>query len=150
METAIRALARHAGALKRRLYDGGRPGALMRAINRVDARLYARGLLSPRQVATLEVVGRSTGRRVSVPVAIADHDGERYLVSMLGPQANWVRNVQAAGGCVLETRRRRIRLIDPRLVTDPTRRQVPGLIRPFLWLIGVTQFLRLRPVADDG
>ena len=70
----------------------------MRAINRVDARLYGSGLLSPRHAATLEVVGRSTGRPVSVPVAIADHGGERYLVSMLGPQANWVRNVKAAGG----------------------------------------------------
>ncbi|HKX66493.1 MAG TPA: nitroreductase family deazaflavin-dependent oxidoreductase [Intrasporangium sp.] len=98
METVIRALAHHAGTLKRRLYDGGRPGALMRAINRVDARLYASGLLSPRHASTLEVVGRSTGRPVSVPVAIAEHDGERYLVSMLGPQANWVRNVKAAGG----------------------------------------------------
>jgi len=31
-------------------------------------------------------------------VVIADYEGERYLVSMLGKEANWVRNVQAAGG----------------------------------------------------
>lgn len=33
-----------------------------------------------------------------VPVVIADYEGERYLVSMLGENANWVRNVRAAGG----------------------------------------------------
>jgi len=27
----------------------------------------------------------------------AECDGERYLVSMLGNDANWVRNVRAAG-----------------------------------------------------
>jgi len=31
-------------------------------------------------------------------VVIADYQGERYLVAMLGEQTNWVRNVRAAGG----------------------------------------------------
>jgi hypothetical protein len=35
---------------------------------------------------------------ISFPVAIADYDGERYLVSMLGANVNWVRNVRAADG----------------------------------------------------
>jgi hypothetical protein len=34
---------------------------------------------------------------VRLPVVIADLDGERYLVSMLGDDTNWVRNVRAAG-----------------------------------------------------
>jgi deazaflavin-dependent oxidoreductase (nitroreductase family) len=46
----------------------------------------------------LEVRGRRSGRTISFPVVIADYEGERYLVSMLGKDANWVRNVQAAGG----------------------------------------------------
>ena len=29
---------------------------------------------------------------------IADYEGQRYLVSMLGPNANWVRNLEADGG----------------------------------------------------
>jgi hypothetical protein len=29
---------------------------------------------------------------------MADYQGERYLVSMLGERSNWVRNVRAAGG----------------------------------------------------
>ncbi len=42
--------------------------------------------------------GRRSGRIVSLPLVVADVDGERYLVSMLGEGANWVRNVEAAGG----------------------------------------------------
>lgn len=46
----------------------------------------------------MEVTGRRTGRTVSFPVVVADYSGERYLVSMLGENTNWVRNVRAAGG----------------------------------------------------
>ena len=31
-------------------------------------------------------------------MVIAESDGQRYLVAMLGKEANWVRNVRAAGG----------------------------------------------------
>jgi deazaflavin-dependent oxidoreductase (nitroreductase family) len=47
---------------------------------------------------TLEVTGRKSGRTISLPVVIAVVEGERYLVSMLGEDVNWVRNVRAAGG----------------------------------------------------
>lgn len=86
------------GALKRRLYAGGRPGRVMRAWNRLDAILYRLPLLRRAHVGVLVVRGRSTGRPISVPVAVADHDGELYLVSMLGSDAGWVRNVRAASG----------------------------------------------------
>jgi hypothetical protein len=33
-----------------------------------------------------------------VPVVIVKYDGQRYLVAMLGEEANWVHNVRAAGG----------------------------------------------------
>jgi hypothetical protein len=32
---------------------------------------------------------------------VADYEGERYLVSMLGEEANWVANVRAASGRVV-------------------------------------------------
>lgn len=86
------------GAVKRWEYDDGHPAGLMRVMNRIDARLYASGVLAPRHAATLEVIGRRSGRPVSLPVAIVDYDGDRYLVSMLGEDVNWVRNVRAAGG----------------------------------------------------
>jgi hypothetical protein len=59
--------------------------------------VYGAGLW-PRRLATLDVPGRRTGRVISFPVVIAELDGERYLVSMLGERASWPRNVRAAGG----------------------------------------------------
>src|SRR6266487_2191327 len=54
------------------LYRGGRPNRFARLQNRASA--------------------------IAFPVAIADFEGERYLVSMLGANVNWVRNLKAAGG----------------------------------------------------
>ena len=78
------------------LYRGGRPNRLARVMVRFWAGVFSRGWVMPDRVATLEVSGRRTGLPISLPVVIADHDGERYLVSMLGEKANWVRNVRAA------------------------------------------------------
>jgi hypothetical protein len=35
---------------------------------------------------------------VTFPLVVADYVGDRYLVSMFGEKANWVRNVRAAQG----------------------------------------------------
>lgn len=100
--------------LKRWLYRGGRPGLLAKAMNWISAVLFNAGLLSPRQAMTLEVRGRRSGRLISFPVAVADYQGQRYLVSMLGAEANWVRNVRAAGGRAVLRRRGRenVRLVE--------------------------------------
>lgn len=84
--------------LDRWLYRGGRPNRLARFLNRGWAWLSSTGLVMPGRLATLEVRGRKSGKSVSLPVVIADHRGSRYLVSMLGDDANWVRNVRAADG----------------------------------------------------
>jgi deazaflavin-dependent oxidoreductase (nitroreductase family) len=83
--------------IKRWLYGERRPGAIARFLNRGFASLHARGL-GPESWVTLEVVGRKSGRPISFPLVMASVDGERYLVSMLGPDAAWVRNVRAASG----------------------------------------------------
>ena len=80
------------------MYRGGRPNALARTLNWLSARQYSAGLLSPKRAVTLRVKGRITGRTVSFPLAVADYRGDRFLVSMLGAEANWVRNVRADGG----------------------------------------------------
>lgn len=79
------------------LYRGSRPNRFARLQNRASAAVFATGIWAKR-TAALEVRGRRSGRIISFPVAIADHEGERYLVAMLGEDANWVRNVRAAGG----------------------------------------------------
>ena len=47
-------------------------------------------------VHTLEVAGRKTGAPQHVPVIPIKHDGTLYVVSTRG-EAEWVRNVRAAG-----------------------------------------------------
>lgn len=54
--------------------------------------------LPPHFQASLEVRGRVSGRVRATPVVVATVDGARYLVSMLGPGSDWVKNVEAAGG----------------------------------------------------
>jgi deazaflavin-dependent oxidoreductase (nitroreductase family) len=79
------------------LYREGRPGWFARVQNRLSAIVFAAGI-APRRVAELQVRGRRTGRVISFPVVIAEYEGGRYLVSMLGDDVNWVRNLRAAGG----------------------------------------------------
>ncbi|HUK64580.1 MAG TPA: hypothetical protein VLV15_14655 [Dongiaceae bacterium] len=86
--------------LNRWMYAGGHPNALARALNRVWAIIWAAGLW-PNRMNTLEVRGRRSGRRISLPVVVADLDGERYLVAMLGDGVAWVANVRAAQGAAV-------------------------------------------------
>jgi deazaflavin-dependent oxidoreductase (nitroreductase family) len=52
--------------------------------------------IRPRGVATLTVLGRSSGRPRTVPVIPVEVGGVRYLVSPYG-QSEWVRNLRTAG-----------------------------------------------------
>lgn len=106
--------------VSRWFYRGGRPGVIARSLNRFWARLSAAGLLSRPCDMTLQVRGRRTGRVVSLPVVVADYGGARYLVSMLGENANWVRNVRAADGRVI-LRRRGIEHVQLEEVPSPER-----------------------------
>jgi deazaflavin-dependent oxidoreductase (nitroreductase family) len=86
-------------SLARWFYRGGRPNRVARILDRGSAMVCALGV-APDYMVTLEVPGRRTGRMVHLPLVMVTVDGERYLVSMLGEDVNWVRNVKAAGGRV--------------------------------------------------
>jgi hypothetical protein len=98
------------------LYRGGHPNRFARLQNRASDMMFAAGV-APRRAAELQIRGRRSGRAVSFPVAIADVEGDRYLVSMLGANVNWVRNLKAAGAhAVLRHGRReciRLEEVDP-------------------------------------
>jgi deazaflavin-dependent oxidoreductase (nitroreductase family) len=79
------------------MYKGGRPNRLAAILDRATAMLASAGF-APQRLVTLEVRGRRSGRLISQPVVVAAFEGERYLVAMLGEQANWVHNVRAASG----------------------------------------------------
>ena len=72
---------------------------MARLLDRGSAMVCALGV-APDYMVTLEVAGRRTGRIVRLPLVMVVVDGERYLVSMLGEDVNWVRNVKAADGRV--------------------------------------------------
>jgi deazaflavin-dependent oxidoreductase (nitroreductase family) len=86
------------GIFRRWLYRGRRPNWLARLLNRLTVALAASGFGADSGLATLEVTGRFSGQPVSLPVVVAAVEGQRYLVSMLGENVQWVKNVRAAGG----------------------------------------------------
>ena len=71
---------------KRWLYRGHRPNWIARILNRAWAAIFSSGI-TPDYLATLEVTGRKSGRTISLPVVVTIFDGQRYLVSMLGNDA---------------------------------------------------------------
>ena len=79
------------------LYRGQRPNWIARILNRAAAAVASSGVVS-NYLVTLEVTGRKSRRTISLPVVMAFVDGQRYLVSMLGANVQWVHNVRAAGG----------------------------------------------------
>ena len=94
-------------AFMRLFYRDWRPTRFGRWVNRFQSWVSGLGV-APRFMATLELRGRTSGRRRSNPVVIATVEGKRYLVSMLGPRSDWVRNVEAAhGDAVIRQGRRR-------------------------------------------
>ena len=84
-------------AFHRWLYKDGHPNRLAKILNGFWGWLHTLGFF-PNYMVTLEVVGRKSGKTIRFPLAMAVVKGERYLVSMLGEEANWVQNIRAAGG----------------------------------------------------
>jgi deazaflavin-dependent oxidoreductase (nitroreductase family) len=99
------------GDFTRWLYRGQRPNWIARIMNRASAAVASSGVAS-NYLVTLEVTGRKSGRIFSLPLVMAIVDGQRYLVSMLGDNVQWVYNVRAAGGKAVlrHGRREEIRL----------------------------------------
>ena len=99
-------------ALMRLFYRNWRPTRAGRWVNRLQSWWAGLGL-PPSFQAALEVRGRLSGRTRANPVVIATVEGQRYLVSMLGPRSDWVKNVEAAHGHAVlrQGRPRRVQLV---------------------------------------
>jgi hypothetical protein len=95
------------------------------------------------------VPGRRTGIVRRVPMNVFRAGGDYVFALTYGADVDWVRNVLAASGCDLDTRGRSIRLREPVVVHDPSRRLMPLPVRFFLGLLGVTEFLRMRPADAE-
>jgi deazaflavin-dependent oxidoreductase (nitroreductase family) len=88
-------------------------------------------------------IGRKSGHIYHTPVnAFRTEDG--YIIALTyGTQSDWVKNVLVAGWCELQTRGRRARLSDPRIVTDESKSWAPLPVRIVLSLIHAPQYMRL-------
>jgi deazaflavin-dependent oxidoreductase (nitroreductase family) len=115
------------GDLMRWMYRGGRPNRIAAALNRLSAVLHSAGIW-PQRLATLELRGRRSGNLRSFPVVIAEYNGERFLVAMLGEHANWVANLRAAGGLAVLRHGRR----EPVRLEEVDRRTTAPILRKYL------------------
>jgi len=70
----------------------------------VIARFVNPLLMALHALPTLAVRGRESGQWRTVPVNVLEVDGRRYLVAPRG-DTHWVRNLRAAGGGEIRTRK---------------------------------------------
>ncbi len=94
--------------------------------------------------------GRNSGKLYRTPVNVFRVPGGFLIALTYGRDSGWVRNVLAAGGCQLETRRVRYQLSEPVIVNDPTRRRFPIIVRVVLGLIDANDFLQLSTSLGGG
>ncbi|MGI8586105.1 MAG: nitroreductase family deazaflavin-dependent oxidoreductase [Chloroflexia bacterium] len=92
--------------------------------------------------------GRKSHREYRTPVNVFRRPPGYVVALTYGPDADWVRNVLASGGCLLETRGRTVRLTQPHLFHDERRRSMPAPVRLILGLSNVSDFLELT--LDGG
>jgi hypothetical protein len=65
-----------------------------------------------------------------------------------GSDADWAKNVRAAGGCQLQTRGCIVPLVVPHLYHDEQRRGIRSLERHILRLLGVADLLTLETASE--
>lgn len=91
--------------------------------------------------------GRKSGREYRNPVKVFRHDGAYVITLPYGPQADWVRNTFAAGGCDLLVHGRRVHVVDPVLLADDGTVKIRRSLRLALSLLRVQQMISLTPVS---
>jgi deazaflavin-dependent oxidoreductase (nitroreductase family) len=93
--------------------------------------------------------GRKSGRTFRTPLWVFRRPNGFVIALTYGPETDWVRNVLAAGGCELQTRRRRYQLGAPVVFRDENATDMPAFIRFMLRrVIKAPEFLRLDIVSQ--
>jgi deazaflavin-dependent oxidoreductase (nitroreductase family) len=132
-------------------YQQRRPTLLGRWVNRSWVAVTSAGLFPERWpgephagTTTLETTGRRSGKTRANVVTWVEHDGERYLVSMLGERVDWVRNARAAnGGAAIRRRGRRA----VRLEEVPVEQRAP-ILRDYLKRTAMATKMHLGVAPD--
>ncbi|HKD74462.1 MAG TPA: hypothetical protein VKB76_03165, partial [Ktedonobacterales bacterium] len=101
------------------------------------------------KVAVIHHQGRRSGRAYATPTSARPTSDGFFVPMTFGEGADWVRNVQAAGGCVIEWKGKSYPVGEPEIVDRATARSAfSPLERLFFPFIGIKQFLRLRFVPE--
>lgn len=97
-----------------------------------------------RAYAVIEHRGRRSGRAYATPVS-ARPTADGFVVPMaFGEQADWFRNVRAAGECVIRWNGAVYHVVAPELIDEVTGRQALGPVERLLAPLFARQFVRLR------
>jgi deazaflavin-dependent oxidoreductase (nitroreductase family) len=97
-----------------------------------------------RAYAVIEHRGRRSGRTYTTPVA-ARPTADGFVVPMaFSEQADWFRNVLAAGECVIRWNGVAYHVVEPELIDSATARQALGRVERMLAPLFSKQFVRLR------
>jgi len=88
-------------------------------------------------------VGRRSGKIYRTPVNVFRAPNGFVIALTYSSQAEWVKNVLAAGGCELKTRGKEHQLSSPKIVRDSTRRQFPIPLRVVLRIVGADEYMEL-------
>jgi deazaflavin-dependent oxidoreductase (nitroreductase family) len=119
----------------KRWVAGFHRGITNRIASRFVARLPGFGIVTN--------VGRKSGRLYRTPVNVFRQPDGFLIALTYGRDSGWVSNVLAARGCQLETHRGRYQLFAPVVISDPTRRRFPLLVRIVLGFINANDFMHL-------
>jgi deazaflavin-dependent oxidoreductase (nitroreductase family) len=90
--------------------------------------------------------GRSSGHTYRTPVNVFRVSDGYVIALTYGTDADWVKNVLAAGQCELITRGRTVALTAPEIRHDERRSLVPPVVRLPLGALRVEDFMHLGEV----
>ncbi|MEU2255054.1 nitroreductase family deazaflavin-dependent oxidoreductase [Nocardia xishanensis] len=91
--------------------------------------------------------GRRSGRAYRTPVWVFEDDGVYRIALTYGRDAEWVKNVLAAGVFELDAKGHTVTLRDPVVLEDRSAGWAPLGVRQVLWGIGAKHYLRATPAA---
>jgi deazaflavin-dependent oxidoreductase (nitroreductase family) len=101
-------------------------------------------------VAVIHHQGRRSGRSYTTPLAARKTSDGFVIPLTFGKQANWFRNVQAAGGCTIQWKGVSYQVIEPVVVDwKSVRASFYPAERILVPLIGIEHFVRLRSAPSS-
>lgn len=113
-----------------------------------------RKIFNPREIAkgvrpVITHVGRRSGHSHKTPLDAHEVDGGYVFIAMYGRDADWVKNVVAAGRATLQVDGDEIELRSPRFIPpEEVWQSMPATAKPPASFLRVTDYLRMDRSAS--